>query len=110
MLKSNLNKLIWFHTECVPSDDDACLINSPGWHSSRDCAYAKKYCNSWAKDAKRCCPQTCESGFLTKAQCESLSSKGTCIYPTRSQCPNEGIKDKIGFSIVTLLVYYNCIK
>ena len=106
MLKSLLDLLLFPHIECVPVDDRVCLIKSPGWASNRDCEYARKYCDSWAKDAKRCCPQTCESGLLTKAQCESLSSKGTCIYPTKSQCPNEGIKDKIGFSIVTLLVYY----
>lgn len=97
MFKTHVTRLILPHIECVPTDDDVCLTKSPGWASNRDCAYAKNYCNSWAKDARRCCPQTCESGLLTKAQCENLDSKGTCIYPTKSQCPNEGIKDNIGF-------------
>ena len=97
LFKTHVTRLILPHIECVPTDDDVCLTKSPGWASNRDCAYAKNYCNSWAKDARRCCPQTCESGLLTKAQCENLDSKGTCIYPTKSQCPNEGIKDNIGF-------------
>ena len=103
LLKTTLDLLIFSHIECVPTDNVDCLTASPGWRSDRDCAYARNYCNSWAKDAKRCCPQTCESGSLTKDQCENLNSKGTCIYPNKSQCPIEGIKMISVFSTVILL-------
>jgi len=73
----------------MPTDNDDCLTNSPGWASNRDCAYAKAHCEAWAKDAKRCCPQTCESGLLTPEECQNLKGKGTCLYPTKSQCGKE---------------------
>ena len=94
--KTHLSLLVIPHIECTPKDDDVCLTESPGWASNRDCAYAKSYCDSWAKDTMRCCPQTCGSGLLTVEQCENLDSKGTCIYPRKSQCPNEGIRNDIG--------------
>ena len=94
--KTQINLLIFPYIECMPTDDDVCLTKSPGWKSNSDCAYAKNYCVSWAKDAKRCCPQTCGSGLLTPEQCENLNGKGTCIYPTKSQCPKEGIRNDIG--------------
>ena len=90
-------QIIFRLIECVPTDDDECLSSTRYWGSKKDCSYAKKYCDSWAKDAKRCCPQTCGSGLLTKFQCNNLKSKGTCIYPNNviNQCPNEGIKDQV---------------
>ena len=76
--------------ECEPTDSDECLTITPNWDENRDCAFAKSYCDSWAKDARRCCPQTCGTGLLTKSQCNALDSKGTCIYPAENQCPNRG--------------------
>ena len=86
--------------ECVPTDSDECLANTPDWGSGKDCAYAKSYCNSWAKDARRCCPETCGTGLLTESECNALDSKGTCIYPI---CPNGGIRYKLIYQLITLI-------
>ena len=76
--------------ECEPTDSDECLKNSPEWSNSRVCSGVKSYCDSWAKDVRRCCPQTCGTGLLTESQCKALDSKGTCTYPAENQCPNGG--------------------
>ena len=90
--------------ECLPTDSDECLANSPNWDAGRDCAYAKSYCTSWAKDARRCCPETCGTGLLTESECNSLDSKGTCIYPLKNnQCPKGGIRYKIIYQLITLI-------
>ena len=84
-------------------DSDECLAKTPGWGDmtyswgefERDCKYAKKHCDTWAKDARRCCPETCNEGLaLTKDQCKALNSKGTCIYPLENQCTNRGTSYK----------------
>ena len=76
MLNTYIKQIIFCLIECVPRDDDECLASTPNWSSTKDCAYAKKYCDSWAKDARRCCPQTCGSGLLTESQCNALNSIG----------------------------------
>ena len=81
--------------ECLPTDSDECLENTPKWGPGKDCAYAKKYCDSWAKDARRCCPETCKTGALTEDQCKALNSQGTCIYPLKNQCTSRGISDNL---------------
>ena len=105
MFNTYLKQMILRLIECVPRDDDECLASTPDWGSTKNCAYAKKYCDSWAKDARRCCPQTCGSGLLTESQCNALNSKGTCIYPNNviNQCPNEGIKDQVIHRLITII-------
>ena len=102
ILNIHLWQIIFRLIECVPRDDDECLANTPSWGPTKDCAYAKKYCASWAKDARRCCPETCGSGLLTETQCKALDSKGECIYPAKNQCPNEGIKDTAIHKLMTV--------
>ena len=89
--------------ECEPTDSDECLANTPKWGPGKDCAYAKSYCNSWAKDAKRCCPKTCGTGLLTESKCNALDSKGTCIYPLKNQCPKGGIQYKTIYQLIALI-------
>lgn len=88
--------------ECVPRDSDQCLADTPNWGSTKDCADAKKYCDSWAKDARRCCPETCGSGLLCESQCKALESKGQCIYPAENQCPNECIKETTNLGLIPM--------
>lgn len=76
-------------TECVVRNSDACLQASPDWNSNYICIESKKWCNSWAKDMWRCCPETCNAGPLTVAQCDALDAKGTCAYPNEAQCSGE---------------------
>ena len=80
---------------CTPLDSDTCLRNSPAWGSTRTCRWAKgqtskNYCNTWAKDMRRCCPQACGTGHFTKHDCDSSKSSGTCIYPNDAQCLEDG--------------------
>ena len=105
MLNTYIKQIIFRLIECVPRDDDECLASTINWSSTKDCAYAKKYCDSWAKDARRCCPQTCGSGLLTESQCNALNSKGTCIYPNNviDQCPNAGITDQVHHKLITII-------
>ena len=107
MFNTYIRQLIFRLIECVPRDSDECLANTPKWGSSKDCAYAKTYCNSWAKDARRCCPETCGSGALTESQCEALNSKGTCIYPAENQCPYEGIKETAIHKLITVMYFFS---
>ena len=95
--------------ECEPTDSDECITTSPKWNKEKDCAYAKSYCDSWAKDARRCCPQTCGTGVLTKSQCEALDSKGTCIYPAKNQCQKGGTEYKTIFYLITLIDFFSLI-
>ena len=102
MLKNHINHFDF--TECLPTDSDECLANTPQWGPTKDCAYAKKYCDTWAKDARRCCPETCKTGVLTEDQCKALNSKGTCIYPLKNQCTNRGISDKFILKLIIIIV------
>ena len=78
---------------CQAEDSDSCLQSSPGW-GTYNCASSTIYCDSYAKDMKRCCPESCNSGVLTEDDCNGLSGYGTCIYPNDAQCVgnNENVK------------------
>ena len=103
MFNTYIKQLIFRLIECVPRDSDECLAKTPKWGPKKDCAYAKKYCDTWAKDARRCCPETCGSGALTESQCKALNSKGKCIYPAENQCSNEGIKETAIPKLITFM-------
>ena len=78
-------------TDCgSPTDDDGCLQDSLGWNAFFDdeipsCANATGHCDSWEKDLKRCCPVSCGTGALTKANCDALGGRGICTYPNDAQ-------------------------
>ena len=79
--------------EC-PKNSDKCLQESPNWGISWNCDRAFEfdngiYCStdSWAKDLRRCCPNSCGTGVLTESGCNALGNAfGTCIYPNAAQC------------------------
>jgi len=77
----------------VPRDSDECLASTPNWGPGSKCQDSESMCvdrsGSWAKDVRRCCPETCGTGVLTKAMCEALVSKGTCTYPNAAQGSGE---------------------
>jgi len=66
-------------------DSDICLQNSPDWGSGYTCAGSSWYCESWAKDMYRCCPETCNTGLLSESECNAMGSSGTCTYPNEAQ-------------------------
>jgi len=72
---------------CKPKNNDACLQSSPDWSASWTCANTPtKYCTSWAKDMRRCCPESCDTGKFTEEDCNKFSGDGTCTYPNKAQC------------------------
>jgi len=73
--------------KCTPKDSDSCLQASPGWNRLHKCASKTKYCSSWGKDLRRCCPVSCNTGRFTEEMCNSFQSSGTCLYPNTAQCP-----------------------
>lgn len=78
---------------CKVKDDDVCLQNSPSWKSSYTCATSTGYCSSWAKDMRRCCPISCNSGHFTHVDCLISNGKGACRYPNDAQC-SKGLSGK----------------
>ena len=52
--------------------------------------YGKKYhayCDSYSKDARRCCPEACENRIdFTERVCKASKGTGKCIYPNEAQC------------------------
>ena len=90
---------------CTPLDSDTCLRNSPDWGSTRTCRWAKgqtskNYCNTWAKDMRRCCPESCDTGDLvtikfTEEDCTKFPGEGTCTYPNKAQCTDGKILNLI---------------
>ena len=85
--------LSWFIEEipCVPKDSDTCLQNTDGWEDYV-CNHLKEenyheYCDSWPKDTRRCCPESCENTVdFTESVCEASEGSGTCKYPNEAQC------------------------
>ena len=74
---------------CELRDSDSCLQKSPKWGSKYYCSGYTRYCDSWSKDLRRCCPLSCGTGRLTENDCNALNGKGTCNYPAESQCPGK---------------------
>ena len=64
------------------TDSNLCLQSSPEWGVSYNCKNSKEWCNTWARDMRRCCPKTCKNDKLfTKSVCNSIYSNGSCHYP-----------------------------
>ena len=81
--------------EWQPRDSDECLKNSPAWHSRRTCKNAladyPDSCITWARDMRRCCPETCGTGSFTEEDCALWTpGGGDCIYPNDAQCHGNG--------------------
>merc|ERR1712062_453198 len=78
---------------CEIKDDDQCLQDSPEWGAEYTCAGAIEsdptWCETWSKDMRRCCPVSCGTGALTKADCDELNANGACTYPNHAQCSDK---------------------
>ena len=46
----------------------------------------------YAKDMKRCCPDSCGTGALSEEECYALGGWGNCIYPNEAQCSSAARK------------------
>ena len=73
---------------CKAKDSDACLKASGKNWLKYTCSRSTKWCKSWGKDMKRCCPESCRSGAFFESDCEKDGGKGKCIYPNEAQ-PDE---------------------
>ena len=94
---------------CVPKDSDKCLQDVYDWGSSWNCHHLtdSKLCNGWAKDTRRCCPQSCRNKKpFTKAVCEASGGKGTCIYPNEAQCSEKQEKPRVNSVHVNIGRHY----
>ena len=79
--------LISVNTVCTPVDSDACLRSSSGWRGY-SCSNSIKYCDSWSKDVRRCCPESCNNTIaFTETVCKESKGRGICKYPNNAQCP-----------------------
>ena len=72
-------------------DNDICLRNSDAWNETHSCSQMKLddfsyWCWMYAKDTKRCCPNTCVSIQFTEEQCNSYWAAGNCTYPYPTTC------------------------
>ena len=79
---------------CKAKDSDACLKSAGTNWSKYTCSSSTKWCTSWAKDMKRCCPESCVvTGTFSESACKEAAGKGSCIYPNEAQ-PDETKCDK----------------
>ena len=68
-------------------DSDICLQELELWGEGQTCKENAQYCDDWAKDMKRCCPETCKLNHtFTEQICidygEDIAKvNGTCKYP-----------------------------
>ena len=76
---------------CALRDSDECLQNSPGWDTRFKCSTSTQYCTTYAKDLRRCCPISCETGPFNEDDCNNFDASGTCIYPNDAQCSLTGL-------------------
>ena len=82
-------------------DSDECLRKSSwDWGPDSSCRTSAKHCDTWAKDMKRCCPETCKvADKFTNSDCQKLGVdiKGRCKYPFKTEpheCKTSEIKGK----------------
>ena len=73
---------------CKAKDSDACLKASGENWSKYTCSKSTKWCKSWGKDMKRCCPESCETESFSESDCKEDGGKGNCKYPNEAQ-PDE---------------------
>ena len=90
----------------VSKDSDICLQHSINWTtlkggvvSTWTCSESISFCDTWEKDMKRCCPETCNSTQFTKESCLNSTSNGSCVYPFRARYGDcyghqKGMKEK----------------
>ena len=72
---------------CKAKDSDTCLKASGKNWSTYTCSSSTKWCTSWAKDMKRCCPESCGvTGSFSESDCKDVGGKGSCKYPNEAQC------------------------
>lgn len=88
----------------MPIDSDECLRISPDWDNLRTCKNAiRDYpdsCQTWARDMRRCCPQTCATGQFIEQECKKWTSgDGTCMYPNYAQCHDQGVFLELNYSL-----------
>ena len=83
--------------QCTPKDSDTCLWETETdtgirrWNNRYTCSvYAPTYCKNYEKDFKRCCPISCDVEKFTEDECNKSSGRGTCTYPNKAQCPENG--------------------
>ena len=83
-------ELLVKHSFCSPMDSDDCLQSSSGWRGYT-CSNSIRHCDSWSKDVRRCCPESCNNTIaFTETICNESKGRGDCKYPNDAQCP-EGI-------------------
>ena len=72
---------------CNAKDSDTCLQESGDNWKTYTCATSLKWCKSWAKDTRRCCPKSCGTGVFSKNECIWFGGKrnGDCKYPNEAQ-------------------------
>ena len=73
---------------CKAKDSDACLKASGKNWAKYTCSSSTKWCTEWAKDMKRCCPESCETESFSESDCKEDGGKGSCTYPNEAQ-PDE---------------------
>ena len=92
---------------CKAKDSDACLKASGKNWAKYTCSSSTKWCTEWAKDMKRCCPESCGfDGSFSESDCKNVGGKGSCIYPNKAQpdetqC-NKGEADSINLIGISL--------
>ena len=74
--------------QCTPKDSNECLRDMNNWKGYS--CYESGWCTTWEKDFKRCCPISCGVEKFTEDECNKSSERGTCIYPNKAQCPENG--------------------
>ena len=92
---------------CKAKDSDACLKASGKNWAKYTCSSSTKWCTSWAKDMKRCCPESCRvTGSFFESDCKDVGGKGSCIYPNEAQ-PDETQCDK--GEAISITITSNCL-
>jgi len=77
---------------CQPKDSNTCLQTSPDWiggwewWKTHTCSNSIDHCTDWAKDMRRCCPESCGTGTFTEHDCRMTPGEGDCLYPNEAQC------------------------
>ena len=74
----------------MPKDNDACLQKAVGWGKAYTCSTSTIFCESYGKDMKRCCPESCGSGVFTEEDCENYNGLGNCDYQNWATCNASG--------------------
>ena len=88
---SKLNRIFnicQFKLGCLRLDNDICLQNSEGWEGYSCSDVGLDWCQFWAKDTRRCCPDACNSIQFTEEECSLYPEwiGGNCTYPYPSTC------------------------